>query len=83
MHPGNGGNPAFNMYDLDKSMRKVFYPATVGWIGLGLWIASAFVAANGGSIEASSKGAGQGTSVTIELPVEHAAVTHMESEVDE
>ncbi|HWA34302.1 MAG TPA: cytochrome c biogenesis protein CcsA [Cyclobacteriaceae bacterium] len=40
MHPGNGGNPAFNMYDLDSSMKKVFYPATIGWIGLGFWIAS-------------------------------------------
>ncbi len=40
MHPGNGGNPAFNMYDLDNNMRKVFYPAVIGWILLGLWIAS-------------------------------------------
>ncbi|CAN5451583.1 cytochrome c biogenesis protein CcsA [soil metagenome] len=40
MHPGNGGNPAFNMYDLDNSMKKVFYPACVGWILLGVWIAT-------------------------------------------
>jgi heme exporter protein C len=40
LHPGSGGNPGFNMYDLDSSMRKVFYPACVGWILLGLWIAS-------------------------------------------
>jgi heme exporter protein C len=40
MHPGNGGNPAFNMYDLDNSMKKVFYPACAGWILLSVWIAS-------------------------------------------
>lgn len=40
MHPGNGGNPGFNMYDLDSKMRMVFYPAVVGWILLGVWIAT-------------------------------------------
>jgi heme exporter protein C len=40
MHPGNGGNPGFNMYDLDSKMRMVFYPAVIGWILLGLWITS-------------------------------------------
>ena len=40
MHPGNGGNPGFNMYDLDNNMRMVFYPAVIGWILLGVWIAS-------------------------------------------
>lgn len=40
LHPGNGGNPAFSNYDLDSTMRMVFYPAVLGWIGLGCWIAS-------------------------------------------
>lgn len=40
MHPGNGGNPGFNMYDLDSRMRLVLYPATVGWILVGYWIAT-------------------------------------------
>ncbi|MEK6780141.1 MAG: cytochrome c biogenesis protein CcsA [Bacteroidota bacterium] len=40
MHPGSGGNPGFNMYDLDSSMRMVFYPAVIGWILLGVWIAT-------------------------------------------
>lgn len=40
MHPGSGGNPGFNMYDLDSKMRLVFYPAVTGWILLGVWIAS-------------------------------------------
>lgn len=38
LHPGNGGNPAFNQYDLDKKMRLVFYPAVIGWILFGYWI---------------------------------------------
>ena len=40
MHPGSGGNPGFNVYDLDSNMRKVFYPAVTGWILLGVWIAT-------------------------------------------
>jgi len=40
MHPGSGGNPGFNMYDLDSKMRMVFYPACVGWILLGTWIST-------------------------------------------
>lgn len=40
MHPGSGGNPGFNMYDLDSKMRRVFYPACIGWIVLGGWIAT-------------------------------------------
>lgn len=38
LHPGKGGNPGFNTYDLDRDMRMVFYPAVLGWILVGLWI---------------------------------------------
>ena len=38
VHPGSGGNPGFNMYDLDGRMRLVFYPAVIGWTLLGYWI---------------------------------------------
>jgi len=38
LHPGNGGNPGFNSYDLDSRMRMVFYPACLGWILVGYWI---------------------------------------------
>ena len=38
LHPGNGGNPAFSSYDLDSSLRAVFYPAVLGFILLGFWI---------------------------------------------
>lgn len=40
MHPGNGGNPAFNMYDLDSKMRLIFYPAVIAWFLIGIWIVS-------------------------------------------
>jgi len=40
LHPGNGGNPAFSNYDLDSTMRVVFYPAVAGWVILGFWIYS-------------------------------------------
>lgn len=40
LHPGNGGNPGFNAYDLDSNLRKVFYFAVLGWSLLGFWMAS-------------------------------------------
>lgn len=39
MHPGSGGNPGFNAYDLDSRMRLVFYPAVAGWFLIGIWLA--------------------------------------------
>lgn len=38
LHPGNGGNPAFGSYDLDNTMRLVFYPAVIGWTLLAVWL---------------------------------------------
>ncbi len=40
LHPGNGGNPGFNSYDLDSNLRKVFYIAVIGWTLLGYWLGS-------------------------------------------
>ena len=42
--------------------------ATASGSGLGLWIAKAFVGANGGRIQAVSLGAHQGSTVSIHLP---------------
>ena len=39
LHPGSGGNPAFGGEDMDNTMRAVFYPAILGYILLGVWIA--------------------------------------------
>lgn len=38
LHPGKSGNPAFSKYDLDSSLRTVFYPAVIAWILLGYWL---------------------------------------------
>jgi heme exporter protein C len=40
LHPGNGGNPAFGKYDMNSEMRIVFWPACIGWILIGVWIAT-------------------------------------------
>jgi len=38
IHPGVDGNPALASGDLDPMMRKVFYPAILGWILFSYWI---------------------------------------------
>jgi heme exporter protein C len=38
LHPGNGGNPGFGGYDLDGTMKLIFYPAIIGWSLLAVWI---------------------------------------------
>ncbi len=40
LHPGNGGNPGFNVYDMNDQLRIVFYPAVLGFILLGIWISN-------------------------------------------
>ncbi len=37
LHPGASGNPAFSDMT-DPSIRWIFYPAVIGFIGLGWWI---------------------------------------------
>lgn len=39
LHPGSGDSVGFNNYDLDNNLRKIFYPAVLGWILLGFWMA--------------------------------------------
>jgi heme exporter protein C len=43
LHPGMGGNPAFSSYDLDNTMRMVFYPAVIAWTLLGFWLADIYI----------------------------------------
>lgn len=38
IHPGVDGNPALASGDLDPGMRKIFFPAIVGWILFSTWI---------------------------------------------
>jgi two-component system, OmpR family, sensor histidine kinase KdpD len=49
------------------------HASNVSGSGLGLWIAKAFVTANGGEIEASSEGADRGTLVSIRLQAKEPA----------
>jgi two-component system, OmpR family, sensor histidine kinase KdpD len=42
--------------------------ATTSGSGLGLWIANAFISANGGKVDVKSKGVDHGTTVSIHLP---------------
>lgn len=67
----------------DRFARGERHAATTSGSGLGLWIANAFIAANGGKVNAVSEGPGLGTTVDIELPVTQAAVPQMESDSDE
>jgi two-component system, OmpR family, sensor histidine kinase KdpD len=45
-------------------------------LGLGFWIATAMVAANGGTIEAVSEGVGKGMTVTMRLPMTENGATN-------
>jgi len=67
----------------DRFVRGDRHVMTTSGSGLGLWIASAFIAANGGKINAVSEGPGLGTTLAIELPVTQAVVPQMESDADE
>lgn len=40
LHPGSGDSVGFNQYDLDNNLRKVFYPAVLGWILFSLWMSN-------------------------------------------
>jgi two-component system sensor histidine kinase KdpD len=52
-----------------RFFRSPRHAAMTSGSGLGLWIAKAFVEANGGRIHARSTGADRGTTVSIQLPL--------------
>jgi len=52
-----------------QSFRGSRQVAGSGGSGLGLWIASTFIAANGGSLHAESPGPNLGTTMSLQLPV--------------
>jgi two-component system sensor histidine kinase KdpD len=65
---GAGVAPEERTQIYERFFRGKRHVATTPGSGLGLWIAQAFVGANGGRIEAASPGIGQGTTVAIHLP---------------
>ncbi len=80
---GDGLTSAEQLLMWDRFARGNRHLSTTSGSGLGLWIASAFIAANGGKIHAVSDGPGLGTTLAIEIPVTQAAVTQMENDTDE
>jgi two-component system, OmpR family, sensor histidine kinase KdpD len=58
------------------------HAATTSGSGLGLWIANAFITANGGKVEVESDGAECGTTVSIHLPMS-AEATPLETSIDD
>jgi heme exporter protein C len=38
IHPGQGGNPGFSSYEVNNTLRLVFYPGVLGWNIIGFWI---------------------------------------------
>jgi two-component system, OmpR family, sensor histidine kinase KdpD len=52
-----------------RAWRGRRHVGNVPGLGLGLWIARIFVAANGGRLSAQSPGPGMGTTMSIHLPL--------------
>jgi len=55
-----------------RSFRGQRHPIGTGGSGLGLWIASTFIAANGGSLHAESAGPDLGATMSLHLPTASA-----------
>jgi two-component system, OmpR family, sensor histidine kinase KdpD len=60
-----------------RSFRSQRHQATIPGSGLGFWIASTFVGANGGTIEISSAGPGLGTTASMTLPGSLASISDL------
>jgi len=56
----------------ERSFRGRRHAFTIAGSGLGMWIAQAFVGANGGTIETASEGEGRGTTVAFSFPIPDA-----------
>src|SRR3984893_6892424 len=66
-----------------RSFRSQRHQATIPGSGLGFWIASTFVKANGGAIEISSQGQAQGTTASISLPGAPIRASELTASTDE
>ena len=80
---GPGLTDSDKMQMLDRFFRGERHVATTSGSGLGLWIANAFIDANGGRLITNSDGPDLGTAITIELPVAEAALTNVDNDSDE
>jgi len=66
-----------------RSFRGPRHQATIPGSGLGFWIASTFIRANGGTIGISSRGPGHGTTASITLPGSHTSASELAALADE
>jgi K+-sensing histidine kinase KdpD len=66
-----------------RSFRSQRHQATIPGSGLGFWIASTFVRANGGTIDISSQGEGLGTMATIVLPGSPMTASELTASINE
>jgi K+-sensing histidine kinase KdpD len=66
-----------------RSFRSQRHQATIPGSGLGFWIASTFVTANGGTIAISSPGQGLGTTASITLPASEMDLSEMTAMTNE
>lgn len=65
---GMGLTPQDQAHIWERFFRGERHRSKITGFGLGLWIARAFVVANGGRIDAASEGPGHGTTISIRLP---------------
>jgi two-component system sensor histidine kinase KdpD len=66
-----------------RSFRSQRHQATIPGSGLGFWIASIFVRANGGTIDITSRGQGRGTTASIVLPGSETEISELTALADE
>jgi two-component system, OmpR family, sensor histidine kinase KdpD len=72
---GLGLTPQEHAQLWERFFRGERHISKIAGSGLGLWIARAFVSANGGKLDATSEGIGRGTTITMSLPAAEAAPT--------
>lgn len=66
-----------------RCYRSERHAAVAAGTGLGLWIASSFIAANGGSLFAESEGPNRGTTISLRLPTVAAADPELVDALDD
>lgn len=66
-----------------RSYRGARHAHSIAGTGLGLWIAHAFIKANGGELTATSAGPGRGTTVAMSFPVPGDALSEWAHDDDE
>ena len=66
-----------------RSFRGQRHAIAASGSGLGLWIASTFIAANGGSLHAESAGPNLGTTISLRLPTVSADTPELAGAIDD